>query len=484
MAVDINDERSVRLQRLQELQGEGIFAYPSQANRTHTIEQLTATFVDGGEAVTIVGRLRGVRRHGGSTFLDVEDGSGRFQVFCSKADLETLYEQLIARLDLGDHVQVTGKPFRTKAGSPALHASAVTLLSKALRPLPEQFHGLTDTELRYRRRELDLIANPEARAVARTRSAILQTLRSYLDDAGFLEVETPVLQSVPSGASAKPFVTHHNTLHEDLYLRVAPELYLKRLIVGGLEKVYEVARCFRNEGMDPQHNPEFTQIEFYAAYWDYQQMLDFCQNMLVHTVEKVHGKLVLEFDGKAVDFTPPFAKASYVELLQERCGVNVLDASQKDVISAIEKAGGDADPKAGRGALIDTLWKVAVRPTIQRPTFITDYPAELSPLAKRSAKDPRVVEMFQLVIAGSELIKAFTELNDPVDQRTRFAEQEALRKKGDDEAQFTDDVFVESLEYGMPPTAGAGLGIDRLTSILTGSHSIKEVILFPALRKN
>ncbi|MFA6043132.1 MAG: lysine--tRNA ligase [Patescibacteria group bacterium] len=482
--MDINDERSVRLQRLGELQGAGISAYPSHSMRTHTIAQLIAAFADGGEEVTIVGRLRGVRRHGGSTFLDLEDSTGRFQVFCSKADLAAVYEQLITRLDLGDHVQATGKPFRTKAGSPALHASDVTLLSKALRPLPEQFHGLTDTELRYRRRELDLIANPEARSVARTRSMILRTLRAYLDEAGFLEVETPILQSIASGASAKPFVTHHNTLHEDLYLRVAPELYLKRLIVGGLEKVYEVARCFRNEGMDPQHNPEFTQIEFYAAYWDYQQMLTFCQDVLVHTVEKVHGKLVLEFDGKALDFTPPFAKASYIELLKEHCGVNILEATEQELSAAIAAAGGDADPKAGRGKLIDELWKTAVRPSIQRPTFVTDYPAELSPLAKRSAKDPRVVEMFQLVIAGSELIKAFTELNDPVDQQARFTEQDALRKKGDDEAQYTDEVFVESLEYGMPPTAGAGLGIDRLTSILTGSHSVKEVILFPTLRKN
>ncbi len=480
MPVDINDERSVRLQRLEELRTQGVQPYPSEVHRTHTLAQVASG--EGSAQYTVVGRIRGLRRHGGSTFLDLEDASARFQIFCSRAELgESVYE-LIVRLDIGDILQVTGERFTTKAGEPSLKASAVALLAKALRPLPDPVHGLTDTEQRYRQRELDLLANPQATAVAKQRSTLLQSLRAGFEEAGFLEVETPILQSIAGGAAAKPFVTHHNVLDTDLYLRVAPELYLKRLIIGGIERVYEVARCFRNEGIDTQHNPEFTQIEFYAAYWDYARMMDFCEQLVTRAVERVRGSLRIEVDGKLLDFTPPFPRLSYVSAIQEATGVHVLEATMAELKAAVKKCGAKVDAHVGRGKLIDTLWKSTVRPTVHRPTFVMDYPVELSPLAKRKATDPRVVEMFQLVIAGAEVVKAFTELNDPLDQAQRFAEQEALRAKGDEEAEGSDPTFVEAMEYGMPPTAGAGIGIDRLAAIVTGSHSLKEVILFPTLR--
>lgn len=482
MSTDINDERSVRVERRQNLLAAGIATYPNTVKRTHTMAELVAAFADGGSPVIIVGRVRGIRRHGGSTFCDIEDSTGKFQVFCSHAELGDVYEQLVEKLDIGDFVEVHGTPFLTKAGQQSVKVSLLRLLSKALRPLPDKIHGLTDTEQRYRQRELDLLANPESLATARLRSAMLQALRQGFEAEGFLEVETPVLQSIAGGATAKPFVTHHNTLDADLYLRVAPELYLKRLIIGGFEKVYEVARCFRNEGISPQHNPEFTQIEFYAAYWDYQQMMDFCEKLLVHVVSKVRGSLEFTVDGKSVNFTAPLPRIKYIEAIREACAIDVLEASDAQLLAAVKKAGGEVDPHAHRGKLIDELWKAAVRPNVHRPTFVYDYPVELSPLAKRKADDPRIVEMFQLVVAGAEVIKAFTELNDPIDQAARFAEQDALRTAGDDEAQGTDPAFVEAMEYGMPPTAGAGLGIDRLAAILSGNHSIKEVILFPTLR--
>jgi lysyl-tRNA synthetase class 2 len=482
MPVDVNDERSVRLQRLEELREAGVKAYPNNATRTHTVEQFLGDFQNTSLQATLAGRIRALRRHGGSTFADLEDGTGRLQVFFSSNDLPKSYDILVTRFDIGDFVQTSGTPFTTKAGQKSLQVQDVVLLSKALRPLPDKVHGLTDTEQRYRQRELDLLANAESTNVARSRSVMLRALRDGFNDAGFLEVETPVLQSVAGGATAKPFTTHHNALDLDLYLRVAPELYLKRLIIGGIERVYEVARCFRNEGISPQHNPEFTQIEFYAAYWDYKQMMTFCEQLLMQVVERVRGKLQFEVDGKALDFTAPLPRISYVDAIREATGIDVLESDEKTLLTAAKKLGADVNKHDGRGKLIDVLWKTAVRPNVHRPTFVVDYPVELSPLAKRKADDPRVVEVFQLVIAGAEVIKAFTELNDPLDQAQRFAEQDALRKAGDEEAQGTDPTFVEAMEYGMPPTAGAGIGIDRLAAILTSSHSLKEVILFPTLR--
>lgn len=482
MEYDINDERTVRVKRLEELKQAGINPYPSQSNRNLTVQELEAGFQVGKKAIILAGRIRGLRRHGGSTFLDLQDSTGNFQIFCSKNEIGVAYSNLVVRLDIGDFIETTGEAFLTKSGQKSLRCEKITLLSKALRPLPDKIHGLIDIEQRYRQRELDFLANPESKLIALTRVKILKVLRNFLEEAGFIEVETPILQTVAGGANAKPFVTRHNALKADLFLRVAPELHLKRLIIAGFEKVYEVARCFRNEGLSPQHNPEFTQVEFYAAFWDYKKLMLFCEELMVETVERVKGKLSLEVGGKLVNFEPPFPRISYVNAIKDVTNIDVLEASDKELKAKAKQLGAKVDSKTGRGRLIDEIWKIKVRPDIHHPTFVCDFPVELSPLAKRKADDPRLVEMFQLVIAGVELIKAFSELNDPLDQHERFKEQEALKKKGDEEAQGTDQLFVEAMEYGMPPTAGAGLGIDRLASILTGSHSIKEVILFPTLK--
>ncbi|MFA6587724.1 MAG: lysine--tRNA ligase [Patescibacteria group bacterium] len=482
MKYDINDERSVRLKRLEEIRKAGINPYPNNCAKSFSIEKILVGFKEGDKTLNAVGRIRGLRRHGGSTFIDLQDQSGNIQIFVSKSDLENKYEILVERLDIGDFIQISGKPFLTKTGQKTLRALEVFLLSKALRPLPDKIHGLTDVEQRYRQKEIDLLSNPESKFTAEIRIKMLKAMRQFLEEENFIEVETPVLQTVAGGATAKPFITHHNALNADLYLRVSPELYLKRLIIGGFEKVYEVARCFRNEGLSPQHNPEFTQIEFYAAYWDYRQLMDFCEKLVISTFEKVKGKLNFEFDGKMLDFEPPFARVSYIEAIKKATGIDVLEISDKDLRATIKKLGIEVDKKMGRGKLIDELWKSKVRPNVHHPTFIYDYPAELSPLAKRKAENSKIVEMFQLVISGAEVVKAFTELNDPIDQALRFQEQEALKKQGDEEAQGTDPIFVEAMEYGMPPTAGAGIGIDRLAAILSNSHSIKEVILFPTLR--
>ena len=482
MEYDINDEKTVRLKRLEELKKAGINPYPSKSNRSSTARELEASFQVGKKSIVLAGRVRGLRSHGGSTFLDLQDSTGNFQIFCGKNEIGETYDTLVVRLDIGDIIEVSGETFLTKTGQKTLRCNEISLLSKALRPLPDKIHGLTDVEQRYRQRELDFLANPESKLIALTRIKTLQVLRSFLEEAGFIEVETPILQTVAGGANAKPFITHHNALKADLYLRVAPELYLKRLVIGGFEKVYEIARCFRNEGLSPQHNPEFTQVEFYAAFWDYQKLMKFCEGLMVGTVERVKGKLSFEVDGKLVNFEPPFSKISYVNAIKEATGVDVLEASDKELKAKAKQLGAIIDSKMSRGKLIDEIWKSKVRPDIHHPTFVYDFPVELSPLAKRKADDPRLVEMFQLVIAGMELIKAFSELNDPIDQRKRFDEQDALRKHGDEEAQGTDKLFVEAMEHGMPPTAGAGLGIDRLVAILTGSHGIKEVILFPTLK--
>ncbi|RJO59273.1 lysine--tRNA ligase [Candidatus Parcubacteria bacterium] len=482
MKYDINDERSIRLKRLEELQAAGINVYPSRSRRTHKLREIDLNFSKIKGLVGVVGRIRGLRSHGGSTFLDLQDDSGNLQIFCSRKEIAELYDILVSRLDIGDFAQAEGELFITKSGQKTLLAKKLSIISKALKPLPDKLHGLTDTEQRLRQRELDILANPDSRAVIETRLKMFKIFRNLMEESGFVEVETPILQPVASGASAKPFVTHHNALKADLFLRVAPELYLKRLLIAGFEKVYEVARCFRNEGLSPQHNPEFTQIEFYAAFWDYRQLMDFCEKLVVSVVEKVKGKLEFLVGGKEIDFVPPFPRLSYVKAIADATGIEVLEISEKALRQALKKLKIEVEPKAEKGKLIDELWKSQVRPSIHRPTFIFDYPVELSPLAKRKAEDPRLVEMFQLVIAGAEIIKAFSELNDPLDQRKRFAEQEILKKRGDEEAQGNDPEFIEALEHGMPPAAGAGIGMDRLAAILSGSHSIKEAIIFPTLR--
>ena len=482
------EESAVRLEKMRAMIAAGVDPYPAISKRSHTIGHILSDF-DGLAAkqspVAVVGRLRSVRGHGGACFADLEDGTGKIQLHL-KRDLlgATVFDFFQANVDHGDFIGVEGKVFLTKKGERTVEATSLTVLTKALRPLPAKWHGLTDTEIRYRKRYLDLVANPEVRAIFVKRSAIVQTIRDFFLKEGFMEVETPILQPLAGGATAEPFVTHHNALNVDLYLRIAPELYLKRLIVGGYERVFEIARCFRNEGIDHLHNPEFTQIEFYQAYADYNDLMKLTERLLPQIVDKACGKLQVEHDGQVIDFTPPYPRLTFRDALIQFGGPDLEKYPDRHTLANVaEQCGVKVEDSDDRGKLMDNLYKKFVRPKIVNPTFIINHPLELSPLAKKMPSDGRYVERFQLVVGqGTELCNAFSELNDPIDQRARFMEQEKAREAGDAEAQRLDEDFLEALEVGMPPTAGFGMGIDRLTALLVGSHNLKEVILFPTLR--
>ncbi|MFH2063228.1 MAG: lysine--tRNA ligase [bacterium] len=488
MAEQPNEESIVRLEKLQRLRERGTDPFPARSGRTHTVGEVLDDFeakVEAGESLTLAGRLRAKRGHGGASFVDLEDGTGRMQVHLRQDALGIeSYEAFEANFDVGDFVQVTGSAFTTRRGERSIEAKEIVLLTKALRPLPDKWHGLTDTEVRYRKRYLDLVSNQEVRNIFRQRSLIVRTIRDFFQEEGFMEVETPILQPLAGGATARPFVTHHNALDIDLYLRIAPELYLKRLVVGGFERVFEIARCFRNEGIDHLHNPEFTQVEFYQAYANYRDLMDLTERLLPRIVMAVNGSLQVEFDGETVDFTPPYPRLGFRQAIVERGGPDIQEYPDRPSLAkAAGAAGVKVESSDGRGDIMDSIYKKFVRTQIVSPAFIIDHPIELSPLAKKKAEDGRYVERFQLVLGrGTELCNAYSELNDPIDQKARFLEQEGLREGGNDEAQRLDEDFIEALETGLPPTAGFGMGIDRLTAILTGSHSLKEVILFPTLR--
>ncbi len=482
------EEAAVRLEKLRAISAAGVDPYPSASSRTHRIADLLGNFdalERKKENVTVVGRIKAIRGHGGACFADLEDGTEKIQLHMKRdvagASAYDFFEQVA---DRGDFIQANGAPFVTKRGEKSIEVSAWAMLAKSLKPLPDKWHGLADVEIRYRKRELDLVANHEVRAIFKKRSLIVQTIREFFTKEGFMEVETPILQPIPGGATARPFATHHNALDIDLYLRVAPELYLKRLIAGGYERVFEIARCFRNEGIDHSHNPEFTQIEFYQAYADYDDLMALTERLLPHVAEKTNGSASVEYDGKKIDFTAPYPRITFRDALIEYGDIDIEKYPDRAKLAkAAEKAGIKVEKSDDRGAIMDNLFKKLVRPKIVDPTFIINHPVELSPLAKKLRKDPRYVERFQVLLGGGvELCNAFSELNDPIDQRERFAEQEKLREKGDIEAQRFDKDFVEALEIGMPPTAGFGMGIDRLAAVLTGSHNLKEVILFPTLR--
>lgn len=482
------EERAVRLEKLNVAASMGIDPYPAVSRRTHEIASLLLNFeetVADGTEVTVVGRLRAIRGHGGACFADIEDGSGKIQLHL-KSDVlgTTSFETFEKIVDRGDFVQVSGTCFVTKRGEKSVEAKSWTLLTKALSPLPDKWHGLADVEVRYRRRELDLIANPEVRLVFRKRSLIVSEIRRFLEAEGFMEVETPVLQSVAGGATAKPFVTHHNALGIDLYLRIATELHLKRLVVGGFERVFEIGRIFRNEGIDHLHNPEFTSIEFYMAYADYRDLMGMTERMLAAVTTRVNGSPFVEHDGAKIDFSGPYPRITFRDAIKEFGGIDIEEYPDRaSLAKAADGLGVKVETQDDLGAILDNLYKKTVRPNIVDPTFIIDHPTVILPLAKRKPGDGRYVESFQLVLGrGVELVKAFSELNDPIDQRKRFEEQERLRAAGDEEAQPMDEEFIAALEAGMPPTAGFGMGIDRLAALLTGSHGLKEVILFPTLR--
>lgn len=484
-----HDEAAVRLEALKRIRDAGVDPYPARVERTHTVAAVLDYFAKHekkGDVIVLAGRLRAIRGHGGMTFATLEDGSGRMQVAWKEDQVGASdYAWLGANVNIGDFVSVAGTLFSTKRGEKTLLASKTTLAAKALLPLPEKWHGLTDVEVRYRQRYLDLLANTEVRETFRARGAILGAIRRFFDERGYLEVETPILQSIAGGASARPFVTHHHALGTDLFLRVAPELYLKRLVVGGFERVYEIARCFRNEGIDHLHNPEFTQIEWYEAWNDYRGFMGQIEELLPAII-KAAGKDIkrVEYDGHTLDFTPPYPVKTFHELLVEYARVDLHQF--RDRSSLMKKAKQlkvDVTDQDSHGKIMDEIYKTFVRPKLIQPTFLADHPVELSPLAKRKTDDPRFVERFQLLVGGGiELVNAFSELNDPLDQEVRFREQDKARQAGDTEAQQSDPDFVEALKVGLPPTAGAGLGIDRLAALLTGNHSIKEVILFPTLK--
>jgi lysyl-tRNA synthetase, class II len=487
----MSDEREIRLQRLHALRERGINPYPNRVERTHTIAEVLEHFDEwqGPEgSFTLVGRIRSMRDQGKITFAHIEDGTGRIQVFFRINDIGEDAYNTLRLLDVGDFVQVSGYLFTTKRGERTLHVSNFRLISKGLRPLPEKYHGLEDVELRQRKRYLDLIANgEEARQVFVIRSRLITAMRCYLDEHGFIEVETPVLQPLYGGATARPFVTHHNTLDRDLYLRIAVELYLKRLIIGGFERVYEIGRDFRNEGIDRSHNPEFTAMECYQAYADYNDIMELVENMIFSIAQEVKGSPRITYQGTEIDLTPPWPRYRLLDAIEEFTGIDVNRFPTRESLAAeMRRHGFEADPKASRGRLIDDLKSAMFRsgnPVLRQALFLTDYPLDISPLAKHHVAVPGLVDRFQPFIGGLEMGNAFTELNDPIDQRARFEDQMRQRVQGDDEAQVLDEDFLEAMEVGMPPTGGLGLGIDRLTMLFTDKESIRDVILFPTMRK-
>ncbi len=498
----------IRLKKVEELRAEGLEPYPTRAERTHTSAQAIAEFEaaeknagEGGSPAevkaTLAGRLRAIRPMGKLTFAHIEDGEGRIQLFFRADDLGKEKLDLFNRMfDLGDFIQASGFMFRTRTGEVTLHVQDFRMLAKAISPLPAakdevaesgetvRHAALEDPELRARQRYADLAVNPEVRTIFRKRAAIIRSLREFLDGQGFLEVETPILQPLYGGAAAKPFITHHNELDQDMYLRISFELYLKRLLVGNLEKVYEIGRDFRNEGVSYKHNPEFTQLEFYWAYADFLKVMELTEQMVAYTCEKVLGTTHLTYQGHELEFKPPWKRLEMRQGLKEVCGIDIAEhATAKSLLSALKEIGKSPDPASTRGKLIDFMLSEFLEPTLIKPTFLYDYPRDISPLAKSKPGDPLTVERFEGYVAGFELCNAFTELNDPLDQEQRFLEMGRDYAADDEEKHPMDEDYLRAMRYGMPPCGGFGMGVDRLTMLLTDKHSIREVLLFPHLRK-
>ena len=480
-----------RQAKAESLRADGIEPYPPRTGRTHAIGGGVDIFLaherdapeTDGPRVTVAGRIAALRNMGRIAFIDLEDDSGQIQILASRRALEESWD-LLDTLDLGDFLEASGPLIRSRRGEISVQADTLSILAKALRPPPEKYHGLQDVETRYRQRYLDLIANDEAKEVLRKRSQVVSAMRRFMDDRGFLEVETPVLQSEAGGAAARPFLTHFNALDEPRQLRIALELHLKRLIVGGFDKVYEIGRIFRNEGFGNRWNPEFTMLESYEAYTDYHGVAEMVEAALSHVAVEVTGSTRLPWRDGEIDFTPPFERITMVDAVREHVGVDFRDYPTVELMEGLLRENGvGIPPDAGWGKLFDELVSERVEPHLQQPTFLFDYPLAISPLAKRTEYDDTLVERFELFVGGWELANAYTELNDPVDQRQRFEEQLRLKVAGDDEAELLDEDFIVALEHGMPPTGGLGMGMDRLAMLLTNSQSIRDVILFPQMRK-
>jgi lysyl-tRNA synthetase, class II len=487
-----NEQIQVRKQKLEALRAEGINPYGSsyevrdraydilKRHGTMTHDELAAANI----RCRLAGRLVALRRFGKAAFAHIQDATGKIQIYIKKDVLPEEQFGLLKQLDIGDHIGVEGTLFLTKTEELTIQVEELTFLSKALRPLPEKWHGLTDIETRYRQRYVDLIVNPDVKKTFYMRNRIVKAVRRFLDERGFLEVETPMMQQIPGGATARPFITHHNALDMDLYLRIAPELFLKRLIVGGFDRVYELNRNFRNEGISIKHNPEFTMLEFYMAYADYSVLMKLTEELVSYVAMETIGTLKINYQGDEIDLTPPWPRLSMEDAIIMVTGASA--PTLRDPVKAAafaKKQGVELTPGMSLAKVVNEIFEKTTEFRLINPTFITDYPVELSPLSRRNDRNPEIVDRFELIVAGREMANAFSELNDPQDQLSRFSEQVAEREKGDLEAQFMDEDYVRALEYGMPPTAGEGIGIDRLVMLLTDSASIRDVILFPQLRK-
>jgi len=480
---ELNDLMRARRQKLNTLLSRGINPFGERYDRTHMAKEIVEDFDElEGKTVSIAGRVMTKRGHGKAGFVHIQDMSGRVQIYGRVDDLGEQYD-LFDSLDIGDIVGVKGTVFKTRRGEVTVACKELKILCKSLRPLPEKWHGLRDVELRYRQRYVDLIVNPEVKEVFILRSKIITAIRDFLNSKGFLEVETPTMHPIPGGANARPFITHHNALDMDLYLRIALELHLKRLLVGGFEKVYEIGRIFRNEGISTKHNPEFTMLELYQAYADYEVMMELVEEMIAYIAEKVLGTMKIIYQGEEIDLTPPWQRLTMLGAIEKYTGIDFSAVNDDgDLKEIAEKFDIEMEKPYSKGKLINEVFEVAVEPRLIQPTFVIDYPIDISPLAKRKPDNPDLTYRFEGFIGTFELANAFSELNDPIDQRERFEKQVEMKKAGDEEAHAMDEDFIRALEYGMPPAGGLGIGIDRLVMVLTDCPSIREVILFPTMR--